>query len=171
MKFTVSTTITMEASCNAIVGTTGFDQNKDTSELINEIIRGTKQIPFNNRNAMKFLQDKDADLLKTREYLVSAQRPQIKNTKVNSIKRYLQENLTIAKDGCLVIPKIDKKFNKKELVVIPENMALGLLYSLHWKLNHPSPYQLSKVVETKFFMLDRQKKLRKCCKIVLSVSP
>ena len=133
-----------------------FDKNEDTAKLINDIIHGAKVIPFNNRNAMKYLQDQDADLLKTREYLLSAQRPQIKNTKINSIKRYLQDNtnITISKDGCLVVSKIDRKFNRKELVVIPEKMSLGLLYSLHWKLNHPTPFQLAKVVETKFFMLE-----------------
>ena len=161
LKITVAPILSFEVSNRAVIGAVEIDEHKDTAKLINEIIRGSKPMPFNNRKAMKFLQDKDPDLVKTREYLVSAQRPQVKNTKVNSIKRYLQENITISKDGCLVISKIDKKFNKRELVVIPENMALGLLYSLHWKLNHPSPYQLAKVVETKFFMLDREKKIKK----------
>ena len=34
------------------------------------------------------------------------------------------------------------------------------MYSLHWHLNHPSVYQLIKAVDTKFFILERDKKIK-----------
>ena len=163
LKITVNSVISFEATSSAVIGSVDLSKTDDSDKFINEIIRGTRNIPFSNRNAMKYLQEKDPDLVRARDYLTSAQRPQTKYTKINSTKRYLQDNtnMTIAKDGCLVVIKSDKRFKKKELIVIPENMSLGLLYSLHWKLNHPTPFQLTKVVDTKFFMLDKDKKIKK----------
>ena len=39
------------------------------TNLVHEVLTGVKTIPFNNRKAMRYLQDKDEDLLKVREYL------------------------------------------------------------------------------------------------------
>ena len=131
----------------------------ESNELVNNIIKGTTNIPFGNRQAMKYLQEQDPDLQWVRNELTSGQRPQNKNTKINSIKRYLQRdaNITIAKDGCLVSSRLGKKFAKKELIVIPKGISTGLLYGMHLNLNHPTPFQLRRVVDTKFFMLDRDK--------------
>ena len=49
--------------------------NNISDNLINDVIRGTKSVPFSNRNAMKYLQDRDPDLCRVRELLLSGQRP------------------------------------------------------------------------------------------------
>ena len=38
---------------------------------------------------------------------------------------------------------------------------MGLLYGMHINLNHPSAFQLTKVVDTKFFILSREEKIKK----------
>ena len=62
------------------------------------------KIPFNNRWALKFLQDKDEDLLKVCDYLTSWKRPTAMNTKENKVKRYqrLSHKITIAGVGCFI---------------------------------------------------------------------
>ena len=124
---------------------------------------GNKTIPFNNRAAMKYLQDQDQDLVKLREYLTTAKRPTVRNTRENRVKRYLMNHneVTIAKDGCLVAMRRDSHMRKRELVIVPEEMSRGLLYALHINLNHPSLFQLMKVFDTRFFMLDKKRKRKR----------
>ena len=147
-----------------------------SSDLIQDIIKGVKSIPFNNRKALKYLQDRDEDLLKVRDYLTSGKRPTAKNTKENKVKRYLRPSLrmTIAADGCLICTTRDKQsLNMRELIVIPEEVSVGLIYALHVNLNHPTPYQLQKILDTKFFILDREKKVKSVsdsCTLCLSVA-
>ena len=114
-------------------------------------------------------------MVRLRQYLTTAKRPTAKDTKVHNIKRYLMKynDITIAKDGCLVAMKRDGRLNSKELVVVPEDISLGLLYAMHLNLNHPSQFQLLKVVDTRFFMLDREQKIRdlvKNCTLYQSVA-
>ena len=99
-------------------------------------------------------------MVRLREYLTTAKRPTARNTRENSVKRYLMRNneVTIAKDGCLVAMKRDNHLRKRELVIVPEDMSKGLLYALHINLNHPSLFQLEKVFDTRFFTLDKEKK-------------
>ena len=48
----------------------------------------------------------------------------------------------------------------RELVVVPDSMSTGLLYSLHLNLKHPSCDQLHKVVDTRFFIYDLANKCK-----------
>ena len=69
--------------------------------------------------------------------------------------------------------KRDGRLNAKELLVVPEDISLGLLHAMHLNLNHPSQFQLMKVVDTRFFMLDRERKIRdlvKNCTLCQSVA-
>ena len=134
--------------------------NNISDNLINDVIRGTKSVPFSNRNAMKYLQDRDPDLCRVRELLLSGQRPG--NKENLSVKRYMQKhnNLTIARDGCLVVIKrSNRNLVTRELIVLPDDISMGLLYSIHINLNHPTVYQLTKTIETRFFVLDRDRKV------------
>ena len=137
-----------------------IDVGQDNSNLVNEIIRGTKPIPFANRQAMKYLQDQDPILRRVRELLLAGEGPH-PNEKL-PVKRYLQKNvhLTIASDGCLVVTRLNKKFVQRTLIVIPEDISQGLLHGLHLNLSHPTPYQLMKAIDTRFFLLDRDKKIK-----------
>ena len=162
-EMTVGPVLSFTVSSLSVIANVDIREPRETNKLIHDIIRGATHVPFNNRQAMKFLQDQDPDLVTLRSYLLSGKRPQEKNTKLNSVKRYLQNNsnISIAKDGCIVVIKKSRKFIKSELVVIPENIAMGLLYGMHHNLNHPSRFQLSRVVDTKFFILGKEQKIRK----------
>ena len=150
--------ISFSVSQSAVVGQITMSQI--STSLVNEIITGSKPIPFNNRQAMKYLQDQDAVLLRVRELLVAGEGPHPKEKL--PVRRYLNKNfgVTLARDGCLVVNKQGRQFVNRQLIVIPENLSSGLLYGLHWNLNHPSTFQLMKAVDTKFFLLDREKKIK-----------
>ena len=150
--------ISFSVSQTSVVGQITLAQVN--SSMVNDIIRGIKTIPFGNRQAMRYLQDQDPVLQRVRELLVAGEGPKPKEKL--PVKRYLQKTfgVTLAKDGCLVVNKRGKQFVTRQLIVIPENLSSGLLYGLHWNLNHPSAYQLIKAVDTKFFLLDRDKKIR-----------
>ena len=58
---------------------------------------------------------------------------------------------TIDKDGCLVVIKRNKKsLVTRTLLVMPDSVSLGLLYSLHINLYHPTKDQLFQAVGTRF---------------------
>ena len=137
---------------------------------VQDIITGAKRIPFENKNAMKFLQDQDPILKRVKSLLKAGESP--KQGDKPLVKRFLQRSfgVTLAKDGCLVVNKQGKNFVTRQLIVIPNDLSAGLLYSLHWHLNHPSVYQLIKAVDTKFFILERNKKLNRFLIRVHSVS-
>ena len=162
-EMTVGPVLSFTVANMSVITNVDIREPRETNKLVNDIIRGAASVPFNNRQAMKYLQDQDPDLLKLRHYLLSAKRPQEKNTKENSIKKYLQKNvnITIAKDGCIVVIKQNRKFVKNELVVIPENISMGLLYGMHINLNHPTCFQLCRIVDSKFFILNKDKKIKK----------
>ena len=148
-----------------------------SDNFIQDIIRGVKSIPFNNRKALKYLQDNDHDLIQLREYLITGKRPTPKNNKVNSVKRYLNlhkdSKLTIARDGCIVVTKRDNHLINRDLIVLPDDVGFGILYAMHLNLNHPTFYQLSKIVDTKFFILSKDAKIKQIiesCAMCQSVS-
>ena len=147
----VTAKISMQATSNSIIGQVLVNQVH--SELVRDIITGTKPIPFQNRNAMKYLQDQDPILRRVKSLLMAGESP--KPNDKTLVKRFLQRSfgVTMAKDGCLIVNKQGKHFVTRQLLVIPDTVSSGLLYSLHWNLNHPSAYQLMKAVDTKFFIL------------------
>ena len=149
--------VSFTVSQNCLIGNIKHSEN-----LIHDILRGEVSIPFNNRKALRFLQEQDEDLMYLEDCLITGKRPQQKNTKVNKVKRYLQKDnkLSIAKDGCIIVNNRDKHFNTREQIVIPDKISTGLIYALHLNLNHPSPFQLSKILDTRFFILDKEKKIR-----------
>ena len=131
------------------------------STLIKDIISGATTIPFANKQAMRFLQDKDPVLRRVKELLLAGERPH--PNEHSQVKRYLRKtvNITVCKDGCLVVSKLHKsRLVQRTLIVIPEDISYGLLQGLHLNLNHPTPSQLQLAVDTKFFLLDKDKKIR-----------
>ena len=146
-----------------------------SNNLIQDILLGRTSMPFNNRKALRYLQDRDQDLILLRDYLISGKSPTSKHTNINKVKRYLMKRgkgLTIAKDGCIVVTKRDKHLNSRELIVIPDDVSVGLIYALHINLNHPTAFQLSQLLDTKFFILNKDSKVKQitdsctlCCSV------
>ena len=146
----------ISTSDKAILGQ--VDVSQDTPRLINDVITGLKSVPLTNRQAMRYLQEKDPVLSRVKTLLLSGQAPG--NKENVTIKRYFKSTfaITVATDGCLITKKKNKsRFIERELIVVPEGISTGLVYSLHLNLNHPSPTQLSRIIQTRFFFLNRDK--------------
>ena len=150
--------ISLQVQDGNIVGQVNL--TKDNTSLVNDIIRGNTTIPFANRQAMKYLQDQDKVLHRVRELLLAGEAPHPNENSL--VKRYFRKNidLTVASDGCLVVKKLNNKLVLRTLIVIPEDISRGLLQGLHLNLNHPSQFQLMKAIDTRFFLLDREQKIR-----------
>ena len=71
------------ASANQLLGQ--VDINNINSNLAPDILRGVKAIPFKNRLAMQYLQNKDKDLFRVRNLLSAGQAPGCRESK--NVKR------------------------------------------------------------------------------------
>ena len=58
------------------------------------------------------------------------------------MKRYLQK-AAIGKDGLLIVIQSEPFIPRKELIIVPQQVVLGLMTSLHLRLNHPTENQLA----------------------------
>ena len=135
---------------------------KQDDNLIKDILSGKTALPFNNKRAFAFLQSRDQDLARVRELLLAGQRPSEKRD-FKPVKQFFRSDTrtTIDREGCLTVVKRNKQtLVTRELVVVPDTMSTGLLYSLHLNLKHPSCDQLHKVVDTRFFISDLANKCK-----------
>ena len=120
--------------------------------LTDAVLKGVEPLPFFNRNSIRKLQQADPDLIRVYTYLSAGKKPQRRDTKCNTVKRYLQF-ATIAQDDTLVV----RQYNKlviKELPIVPVNIAEGLVIASHYKLNHPTPSQHLAMIKSNFFVLN-----------------
>ena len=118
----IISTLSFKATEDSIIGQ--IDVGNLQYDLVNEILRGNKTVPFNNRNAMRYIQEHDPILQRVRELLKAGQSPGHRDK--TQVKRYMyrHNNLTIAKDGCIVSNKRNKNtFVSRELIVLPESVS------------------------------------------------
>ncbi|XP_041367404.1 uncharacterized protein LOC121382005 [Gigantopelta aegis] len=126
--------------------------------LIDDILSGKTRIPFTTRSTWHSLQEECKDLRRTHSHLIQGTRPSKKLTNIKDVKRYIN-TVTIAKDGLLVVKRTDPLFPTRECIVVPRQVLEGLLNALHIQLNHPSAFQLKKVVQRYFFALDMDRSI------------
>ena len=120
----------------------------------NEVLSGVSPIPFQNRTALRQLQDEDSDLCAVRHYLLSGKTPGVNDNKKNDIKRYLSAGARIARDGILFVSKVTQKLATFDRIIIPRSLGRGFLLAMHYNLNCPSPTQLENTFTRAFFTLD-----------------
>ena len=147
----VSISVSLEQE-GAIIG----HIKKQDNTVLKDILTGKAALPLSNRRAFAFLQSRDKDLVRVRELLLAGQKPSDKRD-TRSVKQFFRSDrsTTIARDGVIVVIKRNKQtMVTRELVVVPDSMSMGLLYSLHLNLNHPSSEQLLKATDTRFFISD-----------------
>ena len=121
-----------------------------------DILSGTKHLPFTSRNAWLTTQAKRPDLRRTRAHLQQGTRPSKKLTNVRDVKRYLNV-ATIAKDGLLVVKRDEPLAPTRECIIVPRQVLEGLLTALHIQLGHPSSHQLKAVTKRYLYALDIDK--------------
>ena len=95
---------------------------------------------------------------------MDGQRPVTKRDYKGFMVYFRSDMMTsIDRFGCIIVIKTNRKnLVKHELVAVPNNMGMGLLYSLHLNLGHPTTDQLHQAVDTRFFTQD----LTRFCKDV-----
>jgi hypothetical protein len=120
---------------------------------VSDILSGVSKIPFTSRAAWLAAQREDSDLRRVFAHLSQGTRPTRKETSVKDAKRYLQ-HVSIARDGLLVVKRLDNHPAMTETIVVPRSAMPGLLTVLHLRLNHPSRHQLQQVVSRYFFCLN-----------------
>ena len=169
-----SSNISLEVSqaLQAIVG----QIRVDNTNLLTDILQGKARLPLANRQAMAFLQSRDKDLLRVRELLTAGQRPSLKRDNA-SVKIYFRADVDTSVDrlGCIIVTKQNRNnLVRRELVAVPNSVSLGILYSLHINLDHPTTDQLHQVVDTRFFIHDivnKCKEISSSCTLCTSVEP
>ena len=120
------------------------------------------RLPFTTRSAWKEIQNDCPDLRRTHAHLTQGTRPSKKLTNIKDVKRYLN-NVTIAKDGLLVVRRHDPLAPSSELIVVPRQILDGLVTALHIKLDHPTKYQLLQVMKRSFYALDMSATVDRVC--------
>ena len=118
-----------------------------------DVISGRVQLPYKNRKAWLEVQQQCPDLRKVFTFKKSGTEPSRTSKNLREVKRYMNANLIIAKDGLLVQRKADPLSPMTDHIVIPRSVVHGLLSALHLKLEHPTAYQLTRVFERDFFAL------------------
>ena len=97
---------------------------------IHDIISANARLPYTNRSAWHAIQSESSDLRRTHAHLSRGTRPSKKQTNVKDIKRYLNV-ATIAKDGLLVVKRIEPLMPTRECIVVPREVFDGLITALH----------------------------------------
>ena len=134
-------------------------------QVLQDILAGKTRLPLENKQAMLFLQSRDRDLRRVKELLLAGQRPSIKRD-IKEVKVFFRSDVktSIDKDGCIVVIKRNKgNLVTRTLLVIPDSISIGLLYSLHINLDHPTKQQLHRAVDSRFFTRDLA---NKCGRVV-----
>jgi hypothetical protein len=148
----------------------------EDDNILKDILTGKARLPLDNPKALAFLQGRDRDLVRVRELLMAGQRPSDKRDH-KPVKLFFRNDIktTIDKHGCLVVVKRNRNtLVTRELVIIPNKMSVGLLYSLHINLKHPPQDQLHKAVETRFYISNIANKCQEvsdACTLCVSSKP
>ena len=121
-----------------------------------DILSGTKHLPFTSRTAWLTTQAECPDLRRTRAHLQQGTRPSKNLTNLRDVKRYLNV-ATIAKDGLLVVKRDEPLAPTLECIIVPRQVLEGLLTALHIQLGHPSSHQLKAVTKRYLYALDIDK--------------
>ena len=111
--------------------------------------------PLHQRNAWLNLQKQDPTHITLHKLITSGQAPE-KKSRDKSAKLlhnlYKRGLLFIAKDGLIQVKHPDLVHDiNYNAISIPEKYCSSLVQSIHLKLNHPSAYQLNKVMARQFY--------------------
>ncbi|XP_070548521.1 uncharacterized protein [Ptychodera flava] len=125
---------------------------------VQDIVSGNVKLPFTNRATWLSIQADCPDLRRTHAHLTQGTRPSKKLTNIKDVKRYLN-NVTISRDGLLVVSRTDPFVPPSDRIVVPRQVLDGLLTAIHIRLGHPSCHQLKRVIHRYFFALDLDKSI------------
>ena len=87
---------------------------------------------------------------------------------------YTKGNLIVGKNGLVTVKSTDDSGTARNLIVVPVNLFPGLVAAIHLKLNHPSKYQMIKLIARYFFSPGSSAAINDCvnnCHTCLSLKP
>ena len=114
----------------------------------------------------------------TTHHIASSQAPDKRKTKNENTKLKLLHNLyrsgklKLHKDGLITVTHVDPNGSTYQAVSIPTVFFPGLIHALHYKLNHPSKSQLTKLVARHFYTPGYQRiidKVTEACETCLAL--
>ena len=108
---------------------------------------------FTSRPAWINIQNSCAELRRVKAHLHQGTRPGRKQTNIRDIKRYLQTAI-VESDGLLTAPPTNALTSRRPRIVVPRQVAHGLLTAIHLRLSHPTAHQLKQLIQRYFFLLD-----------------
>ena len=141
----------------------GDNVSKINSIQIQEILSGKLPLPFLQRQSWINAQNLDRTHIQLKQLIKTSQAPEKKktrdeNTKLKKLHSFYREGkLKIHKDGLVTITNTDQNGNQYHAVSVPTALFPGLIHALHWKLNHPSKLQLTKLVSRYFYSIGYQR--------------
>ena len=139
--------------CQVCLFVSQLDDSVVRSVTVSDIKSGNVKMPFTSRMAWLATQGECPELRRVKAQLQQGTRPSKKDTRSTNVKRYL-DKVTIANDGLLVVKKSDPLCASREAIVVPTQVASGLMTALHIKLDHPTSSELFTIADRYFFALN-----------------
>ena len=147
---------------------------------VTEILDGKYSMPYLQPKTWSIIQQKDPALSKLTRLIQTGQKPECKktggdNTTIKLLHgHFVKGNLNISSARLLTIKSKDDAGIVRNLIIIPTKLFPGLLSALHIKLQHPSKYQMGKLIGRYFYSPGSAARIAECvdaCHTCLSLKP
>ena len=119
---------------------------------VEDVMSGSARMPFLNKTAWKAAQHSSNTLRRVYAHLTQGTRPSRKAKHVADVKRYLT-HCSIDNTGLIIVRKSDPYVHHRELIVVPDEILMGLLTALHIQFHHATKHQLSKLFDRHFYAI------------------
>ena len=147
---------------------------------INDILNGPAIIPYTQRPGWLDIQHENKVLKKLKLHMqggtIPARRVKGEKELKSLYTLFLHQKITIARDNMIVKIEVDKNGDKKETIVVPNNIMKGLIMALHYRFSHPHPStkELVMLCNRYWFSIGTAKlveEVKENCQICKSVAP
>ena len=133
--------------CKFVQDTAGSVVNAVT---VSDIMAGSAQLPFLNKNAWKAAQQNCPDMRRAFAHLTQGTKPSRKARHLKHVKKYLNV-ATVDENGLIIVRKQDPFLHQRSLIVVPYDIMPGIITAMHLYLKHPTCHQLTQVFNRYFY--------------------
>ena len=147
---------------------------------VSEILEGTYKMPYSQVKTWVTLQKKDPVISKLIKLIEVGQKPEQKRTGGNNTilknlyNQFTKGNLKINGSGLVTVTQPDDSGTLRNLIVVPSPLFPGLVTSIHLRLQHPTKYQMNKLLGRHFFCPGSSTMVADCvdnCHTCISLKP
>ena len=124
---------------------------------VKDILDGTYKMPYLQARTWASLQKKDPVVSKLIKLIEVGQKPEQKRTGGNNTilknlhSQFTKGNLKISSSSLVTVSQVDDSGTTRSLIVVPSPLFPGLVTSIHLRLQHPTKYQMNKLLGRYFF--------------------